>query len=134
NGPQFNDAVVKWALEHYLGLVETDPEPVLLGDAALEEYCGHYATVAVDCYISADAGRLSIKVEPNAETIKALTEDGATEDDLKQPPIVIGMLPGDGDRYIVAEGPAKGMKGYFKRDANGAITGAHIGGRMATRV
>src|SRR5262249_41385818 len=30
NGPQFNDAVIKWALETYLGVVEADPEPVLL--------------------------------------------------------------------------------------------------------
>jgi CubicO group peptidase (beta-lactamase class C family) len=134
NGPMYNDALTKWALETYLGITETDPEPVLLGDAALEEYTGHYETVAVDCYITADAGRLSIRVEPKPETRKALMEDGATAEDLEQPPIVIGMLPGDGDTYIVAEGPAKGMKGYFARDAAGHIKGAHIGGRMATRV
>jgi len=107
---------------------------VLLGDAALEEYAGHYATIAVDVYISADAGRLSINVEPKPETVAALRESGATDEDLEQPPIIIGMLPGDGDRYIVAEGPAKGMKGYFARDDAGKIKGAHIGGRMATRL
>jgi CubicO group peptidase (beta-lactamase class C family) len=134
NGPQFNDAVVKWALEHYLGLTETDPEPVKMDDAALAEYCGHYETVAVECFISAQDGFLAIKVEPKPETIKALTEEGASEEDLKQPPIVIGMLPGDGDKYIVAEGPAKGMKGYFARDVDRKITGAHIGGRMAVKL
>jgi hypothetical protein len=44
------------------------------------------------------------------------------------------MLPGDGDRYIVPEGPAKGMKGYFSRGADGTIDGVHLGGRLATRV
>lgn len=134
NGPMFNDEIEKWALSTYLGIVETDPEPVALGDAALEAYVGHYATSAVDCYITAQGGRLAIKVEPNAETIAALHEEGTDPADLEQPPIIIGMLPGDGDRYIVAEGPAKGMKGYFTRDASGAVTGAHIGGRMATRL
>ena len=134
NGPMFNDAITKWALSTFLGITETDPEPVLLGDAALEQYCGHYETAAVDVHITADAGRLSAKVEPKPETVAALREEGTDPADLEQPPIILGMLPGDGDRYIVAEGPAKGMKGYFARDAAGHVKGAHIGGRMATRV
>jgi hypothetical protein len=44
------------------------------------------------------------------------------------------MLPGDGDRYIVPEGPAKGMRGYFVRDDAGRIVGIHVGGRYAERV
>jgi CubicO group peptidase (beta-lactamase class C family) len=135
NGPQLNDELVKWALAEYVGVHEEDPEPLRLGDAALEEFTGHYATIAVDCYITAANGLLSIKVEPKPETIAALREEGQDLSELEdQPPIVIGMLPGDGDRYVVAEGPAKGMKGYFARDASGAIKGAHIGGRMATRL
>jgi hypothetical protein len=51
-----------------------------------------------------------------------------------EPPIPIGMLPGDGDRYIVPDGPAKGMKGYFTRGDDGHIDGVHLGGRLATRV
>jgi hypothetical protein len=48
--------------------------------------------------------------------------------------VPIGFLPGDGDRYVVTGGAAKGMKGYFARDAAGHVKGAHIGGRMATRI
>jgi hypothetical protein len=44
------------------------------------------------------------------------------------------MLPGEGDRYIVVDGPAKGMKGYFTRGDSGEVTAAHVGGRLATRV
>jgi CubicO group peptidase (beta-lactamase class C family) len=134
NGSQLNDEVLKFALQSYLGITDADPEPVLLGDAALADFVGHYATVAVDCYITAVGGQLSIKVEPKPETIAVLREEGASDADLEQPPIVIGMLPGDGDRYVVTEGPAKGMKGYFARDAAGHVKGAHIGGRMATKV
>ena len=43
------------------------------------------------------------------------------------------MLAGDGDRYVVTEGPAKGMRGYFTRSDAGDVTGVHLGGRLATR-
>ena len=132
NGPMFNDELVKWALETYLGVHDVDPEPLSLGDAALEEYAGHYATIAVDVYIKPEDGRLLIETEVKPEVLAQLRESG-TEVDEEQPPIPIGLLPGDGDRYIVTDGPAKGMKGYFARDAEGNITGAHVGGRMATR-
>lgn len=134
NGPMFNDALTKWALETYLGITETDPEPLTLGDAALAEFTGSYETVAIDVTITADAGRLLIQADPKPETRKVLLEEGTDPSELEQPPIPIGMLPGDGDRYIVTDGPAKGMKGYFTRGADGTITGAHIGGRMATRL
>ena len=134
NGPMFNDALTKWALETYLGITETDPEPVVLGDAALEQYCGQYETAAVEVEIVAEGGGLLLKVEPKPETRKALQEEGTDPSELEQPPIPVGFLPGDGDRYIVTDGPGKGMKGYFARDAEGRIKGAHIGGRMAARV
>ena len=132
NGPMFNDELAKWALEAYLGVHDVDPEPLTLGDAALEEYAGHYATIAVDVYIKPENGRLLIETEVKPEVLAQLRESG-TEVDEEQPPIPIGLLPGDGDRYIVTDGPAKGMKGYFARDTDGTITGAHVGGRMATR-
>ena len=44
------------------------------------------------------------------------------------------QLPGDGAQYIVSDGPAKGMKGYFVRSADGTFEAVHLGGRLATRV
>jgi CubicO group peptidase (beta-lactamase class C family) len=134
NGPMFNERIEAWALEHHLGIVEPEPEPIALGDAALEEFAGHYETVAVDVHIATAPGGLTVQVEMKPETRKALMEDGADESDLVQPPIPIGFLAGDGDRFIVTDGPGKGMKGYFARDAAGHVKGAHIGGRMATRL
>ena len=46
----------------------------------------------------------------------------------------LGMLSKDGDRYIITDGPAKGMRGYFQRDAARTVNGVHLGGRLATRV
>jgi hypothetical protein len=47
---------------------------------------------------------------------------------------VLGMLSNDGLEYVIPEGPAKGMKGYFAADSSGTITGVQLGGRLATRV
>ena len=131
NGPQFNEEILKWALEAYLGVVDKDPEPIGLGDSELAQYAGRYETIAVVCDITAKDGGLLLNIEIKPEVAAQLREQG--EDVPDQPPIPIGMLGGEGDRYIVTDGPAKGMKGYFVRSASGEIEAVHAGGRLATR-
>jgi hypothetical protein len=82
--------------------------------------------------VTPDAGGLVIEAHIKPETLAKLVEEGqeAPED---PPPFRIGMLPGPGDRYVVVEGPAKGMKGYFVRDSDGNVEAVHLGGRLATR-
>ena len=46
----------------------------------------------------------------------------------------LALIAAGGDRYVVSEGPAEGMRGFFTRDANGKIVSVHVGGRTATRV
>ena len=134
NGPMFNDALTKWALETYLGVEDVDPEPLVLGEAALEEYTGHYATIAVDAYITIEDGQLALRTKVKPEFLAQLREAGTEVPEDEEPAIPLGMLPGDGDRYIVTGGPAKGMRGYFARDADARVSGVHAGGRMATRI
>jgi CubicO group peptidase (beta-lactamase class C family) len=132
NGSQLNDEIVKWALESYIGVIDKDPEPIALSDEALAEYTGDYETVAASVPVTAADGRLLLAVELKPEMRAQL--EAAGEELPDEPPIPIGLLAGDGDRYVVAEGPAKGMRGYFTRNAAGQIEGAHIGGRLATKV
>jgi hypothetical protein len=49
-------------------------------------------------------------------------------------PAAIGLLPGDGDEYIVTEGGMTGQRGFFTRDETGAIVGVDLAGRLFTRV
>lgn len=132
SGSLLKDAAVRYALEAYLGVTDVDPEPVRLDDAALSAYTGPYETIAVALDISAHDGGLLLKIEIKPETLKALEQEG--EEAPEQEPIPIAFLPGDGDRYVVTDGPAKGMKGYFVRDASGTVESVHVGGRLATRV
>jgi CubicO group peptidase (beta-lactamase class C family) len=128
NGGEFNERITRWAFEAYLGVEIKDPEPLRLSDEALWEYVGRYETIAVIADIRAADGGLIVDVTVRPEVLEQLNEEPDDE-----PPIPLGILSGDGDRYIVPEGPAKGMKGYFSRGAGGTIDGIHIGGRFATR-
>lgn len=133
NGPQFNEQLRVWALEHYIGVIEADPVPVRLRDDALARYVGTYETILVLCDITAQDGQLLATLRVKPEMRETLREAGQDPDEV-QPPLPLGMLGQDGDKYIVSEGPAKGMKGYFQRDSGGAVNGVHLGGRLATKV
>ncbi len=133
NGSQFNEEIVRWALAEYIGLIEQDPEPVTMSEAELQPYAGIYETIAAVVTVEIRDGALTLQPEIKPEVRVQLQEAGEEIPD-EVTTFNMGMLPGPGDRYIVTEGPAKGMKGYFARDASGAIDRVHVGGRLATRV
>lgn len=133
NGPQLNTALTTWALEHYLGLREDEPEPLVLGDDTLSAYAGRYETIASVCTITAEDGRLVARIERKPEMSAALREAGSEPDD--QLPLPLALVAGERDPFIVPEGPAKGMRGYFSRaPGDGHIDGVHLGGRLAERI
>jgi CubicO group peptidase (beta-lactamase class C family) len=130
NGPELNDAVRTWALQHYLGITVVDPDPEKRRDEDLAEYAGRFETIAAIVDITVQDGGLLAQV-----TIKpdfAATLHDAGEEVPEQPPVHLGMLPG-GDRHVVVGGPGAGMRGYFSRDAAGRVDGIHLGGRLASR-
>jgi CubicO group peptidase (beta-lactamase class C family) len=131
NGNQFNEQIRRWAFEAYLGVTERDPEPVTLSAADLARYAGHYETFASTADITAADGSLLVAIATKPEVRAELTDEPDADPDL--PPFSIGLLAGPGDRYVVTDGAAKGMKGYFARAGTGEITGIHLGGRLATR-
>jgi CubicO group peptidase (beta-lactamase class C family) len=133
NGSQFNTQIEKWALEHYVGVVDAEPEPLVLSDEALQPYVGRYETIAAICDITSEGGRLLATVELKPE-FAAVLRDSGEEVPEEQPPIPLALLAGDGDQYVVPDGSAKGMRGYFTRGSDGSVDGAHVGGRLATRV
>ena len=130
NGSTLNTEIERWALEHFIGVTAEEPEPVEVDAERLAEYVGRYETIAATVDVTAEGGRLLAQVAIKPEMKEALGEDDAEP----QPPFVFGLLSADGDQYVVAEGPAKGMKGYFSRGSDGRVDGVHVGGRLASRV
>lgn len=129
NGPRLNTDLCAWALEHFLGVSEAQPELMSLDDDRLCRFTGRYETIASSATIVVRDGRLVVTIESNPDVLATLGEDH--ED---PPPIPLAMVAGEGYHYIVVEGPAKGMRGYFATDTDGHVVGMHLGGRLAERV
>src|SRR5579884_2974283 len=130
NGSQLHGAVVKWALKRFLDVAEPEPEFIELTEDDLAQYTGDYRTIGAILHLTAEDGKLRVKGEPTPEALERLRERGEEEPE-EQPPLPIGILADD--RYVVTDGPAKGMRGYFVRDEDGQVTGINLGGRLATR-
>jgi len=128
-GSELNTRLATWALEHHLGIHDVTPEPLVLGDDALNVYAGQYETIAVHCDVTVEQGRLVVATRAKASAAAVLSED---EDDVTRTPVT--LVPGEQDPFVVSEGPAKGMRGYFSRAGDGGIDGMHFGGRLAARV
>lgn len=54
NGPELNRELIEWALRHYLGLAEPEPEPLRLSDAAAA-YVGRFETITATLDLTAQA-------------------------------------------------------------------------------
>jgi len=133
NGSQLNTLLEKWAFEHYLGIADVEPEQLALGDEALQHYVGRYETIAASVEISVAGGALEAKIVMKPEMAAVLREQNEEVPE-EQPPVPLAIVAGDGDPYVVPDGPAKGMRGYFSRGADGRVDGVHLGGRLATKV
>jgi len=139
DGIPFNQAVIRWALQNYLGITERDPEPLPFDEARAREVAGRYEnevmtfTVGID---GAGAGvgqqmtqrmalRMEVRIKPE---IRAAADKEPPPDPA---PFEVGLLPRD--EYIVTGGEYAGQRGFFTRDASGAVTGVALAGRLASR-
>jgi CubicO group peptidase (beta-lactamase class C family) len=129
NGLRLKHELTEWALQYYLKLQDVTPEPLVLGDDALAAFTGEYQTIAAIAAVTVEQGRLVVATRPKAGPAEVLNEQ---EDD-DETKIPLALIPGQRDPFIVSDGPVKGMRGYFTRDARGAVNGIHFAGRLATR-
>ncbi|QBJ89079.1 serine hydrolase [Streptomyces seoulensis] len=129
-GYPFNQSVVRWTLEHYLGVVEKTAVAAPYDEARAEPVVGRYEIGAMNLDIATDGARLTLAVGIKPEIRRASDEEMPPN----YPAAEIGFVPGDQDEYIVTEGGLKGQRGYFSRDADGVITGVDLAGRLFNRV
>ncbi len=118
-------------MAHYAGIVETDPVALERESGGLADYVGQYDTIAMAIEVSQADGGLKVAMTAKPAFLESL---GATAEDFAEPPVPIGMVGAEGDKFVVTEGAAKGMKGYFARNDAGEVSGVHMGGRLAARL
>jgi CubicO group peptidase (beta-lactamase class C family) len=127
-GLALNRAVVRWALEHYLGVVDRDPEPLPFDEAAAREVVGNYANDMMSIIFALTPAGLTAECVIKPEVRAAAT----TEMPPNVPPAAAGLLPGD--EYIVLSGGLNGLRGRFLRDDTGAVAEMDMAGRVFRRV
>jgi CubicO group peptidase (beta-lactamase class C family) len=129
-GMAVNQAVVRWALEHYLGVADRDPEPLPYDQARAAEIAGSYENDMMTLIFRTDGAGLTVECTIKPE-IRAATDTELPPD---LPPADLGLLPGGASEIIITSGGLKGQRGFFTRDDNGQVTGADLAGRLFTRV
>ena len=129
SGIQFNQDVVRWALEEQLGLVDRDPEPIAFDEHRARELVGTYEEKSGRVTISAPYRRLVLNFEVIAEALPHLGDEAP-----EFPPSKSGLIAGAGDQYIFTSGPFTGMRGIFSRNASGGIESVDLAGRAYRRL
>ncbi|WP_392972557.1 serine hydrolase domain-containing protein [Streptomyces sp. LN245] len=130
DGHLFNQSVVRWALDHCLGVTEKPAQPLPYDGTRARQVVGRYEIDAMDLDIAVDGARLTLEVGIKPAIREASDEEMPPD----HPAAAIGFLPGDGDEYVITEGGLEGQRGYFSRDADGTVTGVDIAGRLFNRV
>jgi len=136
DGIPFNQAVIRWALQNYLGITDRDPEPLPFDEARAREVTGRYENEVMTFTVGIDGAgpemgqrmalRMEVRIKPE---IRAAADKEPPPDPA---PFEVGLLPRD--EYIVTGGEYAGQRGFFTRDASGAVTGVDLAGRLASRV
>ncbi len=129
NGLAFNNAVLHWALEHYLGISADSPEPLPFDSAKARELVGHYANEMMIIIIRNGHGKLTIECKIRPEVRAA----AATDPPPDMPPAEFGLLPGDTGAFVITDGGLMGQRGRFCRNRSGAVTGLDLAGRLFQR-
>jgi CubicO group peptidase (beta-lactamase class C family) len=130
DGLAFNHAAVRWALEHYLGVIDPDPKPLPYDEARAREIVGRYENEVMRITIATDGAGLTVECGVKPE-IRAAADTEVPPD---LPPADLGLLPGGDQEFIVTSGGLKGSRGFFTRNESGAIVGVDLGGRLFNQV
>jgi CubicO group peptidase (beta-lactamase class C family) len=126
-GRLFNSAMVKRALEVFLDVQIPAPHVVKLDAAALAPYPGEYRAALANVTITAQDGGLVLASQPKGGFPEKETPPPPA------PPPAPFVFTGT-HRIQALEGSMQGSMGEFLTNADGAIRGLHLGGRIYHRM
>ncbi len=123
SGGELTEDVTKWALEHYLGIVEPTPTPLEWTEAQLATYAGRYAAALTVADLVVRDGSLVLEL--------SYSDFPADEPPPAPPPARVALYAED--KIIVLDGPLKDARGEVLRGADGSIAWLRVGGRVHRR-
>jgi len=100
-----------------------------LDEVELARLIGRYDTMHARVDVSARADGIVLDVAYTEEGMRMVRELLGEVPEPK--PIPARVIPGD--RFLVTEGDAKGMKGNILREPDGSVRAINVGGRLAYR-
>jgi hypothetical protein len=125
-GDELHQVVTRWVLEHYLGVVEPEPEALPVPEAAQAEYAGRYTAAAADRLVYAQDGELWLQVEPKGGFPTPDSPPGE-----RPPPVRLALC--GADCLVMLDEPLKGARAEILRDEAGRIVWLRAGGRVHRR-
>lgn len=114
--------VVNWALQQFLGIEATEPQPIEATPEQLAEVTGRYETSTAAHDITLHDGQLSVQIIP-------LKAPGWSQEVPPPSPVMRARLLA-GDNLRIEDPPMAGRIGEFLRGPDGAITWLRIGKRI----
>jgi CubicO group peptidase (beta-lactamase class C family) len=129
NGGQLHREMLTWVLREYLGVEEEEHAAVELAPEQLSAFAGRYESDSSIVTVRVVRGALQLRSRPTRSAVRRFVSAGH-EPPPPPPPMTLRLL-GD-DLYVIADGPATGVRGEFER-ADGQVTAINLGGRLATR-
>jgi CubicO group peptidase (beta-lactamase class C family) len=126
-GATLNNELARLALRLFLGIEESDPEPVQSSVEELEQYIGTYTNPLYDYELRMADTTLELIMTskggfPNIDSPKRPVP----------PPMMVALYAPD--KLVVTSGSAKGTRGDFGRNAAGEILWLRIGSRVRLRL
>ncbi|HSR53156.1 MAG TPA: serine hydrolase domain-containing protein [Acidobacteriota bacterium] len=126
-GGQLTRQIRRTALRKFLGLEETDPEPIKADPEQLRQYVGRYARPFAEVELTLEVGKLQARLIP-----KRGFPDQDAPVPPPSPPFSVGLYRQDG--LIVLEGPREGSAADIVRLEDGSIGWLRFGGRIHRRM
>jgi CubicO group peptidase (beta-lactamase class C family) len=125
-GELIRDAI-KLAFRSYLGLEQSEPEPVDLTREELSEYAGVFSSAMVEIELRVEDGRLVEHETPRGGFPRK-------DSPPRPPPPPSPLAFYEPDCVFVPEGVFKGLRSEFLRDGDGRVAWYRAGGRVLRRV